>query len=81
MGGYNVMNATEIVNQIKKIIDDLWAEEITKQDAVEKIAILLKMRENRLKVLRGKEKSAVFVRIMGIKRMKTFDELFEDMNI
>lgn len=81
MGGYNVMNATEIANQIKKIIDDLWAEEITKQDAVEKIATLLKMRENRLKVLRGKEKSAVFVRIMGIKRMKTFDELFEDMNI
>lgn len=75
------MNATEIANQIKKIIDDLWAEEITKQDAVEKIATLLKMRENRLKVLRGKEKSAVFVRIMGIKRMKTFDELFEDMNI
>lgn len=75
------MNATEIANQIKQIIEDLWAEEITKNDAKEKIAELLKIRENRLKLLRGKEKSAVFVRIMGLKRMKTFDELFEDMNI
>ena len=76
-----MMNATEIANQIKKVIDDLWAEEITKQNAVEKITTLLRTRENRLKVLRGKEKSAVFIRIMGVKRMKTFDDLFEDMNI
>lgn len=75
------MNATEVSNLIKQIIDDLWAEEINEQVAKDKLSTLLQIRENRLKVLRGKEKSAVFVRIMGIKRMKSFDELFEDINI
>lgn len=75
------MNATEVSNLIKQIIDDLWAEEINEQVAKDKLSTLLQIRENRLKVLRGKEKSAVFVRIMGVKRMKSFDELFEEMNI
>lgn len=39
----------------------------------------LEVRENRIKVIRGKEKTAVFVRIMGIKRMKTFDELIDSL--
>lgn len=75
------MNATEVSNLIKQIINDLWAEEINEQVAKDKLSTLLQIRENRLKVLRGKEKSAVFVRIMGVKRMKSFDELFEEMNI
>lgn len=62
-------------------IDDLWAQEISDQEARKKIALILDNRENRLKVFRGNEKSAVFIRILGMKRMKSFDELLKDMNI
>jgi uncharacterized protein (TIGR04540 family) len=77
IGGFYVMSAKEIASQIKEVIDDLWAKEISDDDAKNQIAQLLSIKENRLKVFRGKEKTAVFVRIMGTKRMKTFDELIE----
>lgn len=73
------MSAKEIANQIKEVIDDLWVQEISDEDAKKKIAQLLSDKESRLKVFRGKEKTAVFVRVMGTKRMKTFDELIEVM--
>lgn len=73
------MSAKEIASQIKEVIDDLWAKEISDDDAKKKIAQLLRNKENRLKVFRGKEKTAVFIRVMGTKRMKAFDELIEVM--
>lgn len=71
------MKAADIANRIKKIIDDMWAQEIDEQEARRRIMLILEIRENRIKVIRGKEKTAVFVRIMGIKRMKSFDELID----
>ena len=71
------MKAADIANRIKKIIDDMWAQEIDEQEARRRIMLILEIRENRIKVMRGKEKTAVFVRIMGIKRMKSFDELID----
>ena len=55
----------------------MWAQEIDEQEARRRIMLILEIRENRIKVIRGKEKTAVFVRIMGIKRMKSFDELID----
>lgn len=75
------MSSKEIANQIKKIIDDMWAQEITNQDALDQIKIILSSRENKLKVIRGSEKTAVFIRVMGVKRLKSFDELLNEMNI
>lgn len=69
------MSAKDVSEKIKKIIDDLWVQEITEQDAQKCISEILSVRENRLKVIRGKEKTAVFIRVMGTKRMKTFDNL------
>ena len=71
------MKAADIANRIKKIIDDMWAQEIDEQEARRRIMLILEIRENRIKVIRWKEKTAVFVRIMGIKRMKSFDELID----
>ena len=71
------MKAADIANRIKKIIDDMWAQEIDEQEARRRIMLILEIRENRIKVIRGKQKTAVFVRIMGIKRMKSFDELID----
>ncbi len=73
------MKAADIANKIKKIIDDMWAQEIDEKEAKNRIMSILEVRENRIKVIRGKEKTAVFVRIMGIKRMKTFDELIDSL--
>lgn len=75
------MSAKEVAVQIKEIIDDLWAQEISDEDAKKQILHILDDREKRLKVLRGRDKSAVFVRTMGTKRLKAFDELLDDINV
>lgn len=75
------MSSKEIANQIKKIIDDMWAQDITSEEALTQIKTVLSSRENKLKVIRGNEKTAVFIRVMGVKRLKSFDELLNEMNI
>ena len=46
------MKAADIANRIKKIIDDMWAQEIDEQEARRRIMLILEIRENRIKVIR-----------------------------
>jgi uncharacterized protein (TIGR04540 family) len=70
------MSSKEIATAIKNIIDDYWAGEIAKEAASKKIETLLEARNNRVKIIRGEEKTAGFKRILGVKRLITFDELY-----
>lgn len=71
------MNVSQISEEIKNIIDSLWSGEISELEAKEKINSILAARENRVKIFRGKgKKSPTFERLVGVKRIKTFDSLF-----
>ena len=73
------MNANEVAKIVKEIIDDYWKNNISETEAQAQIRNVLSDSENRLKVFRGKEKTAVFNRVMGSKRIKTFEELIDGM--
>ncbi len=71
------MNVSQISEEIRNAIDLSWPDEISEQDAKKKINTILEVRENRVKIFRGKgEKSPTFERLVGVKRIKTFDSLF-----
>ena len=70
------MNVPQICEEIKNIIDALWAGEIDEKEAAEKINTILAVKENRVKIFRDRgEKSPTFERLVGKKRIKTFDFL------
>jgi hypothetical protein len=72
-----VMGAKDVAEKIKQIIEDCWARTITDEEAKRDIENILDVREYRMKVFRGNEKTAVFERTMGIRRLKKFDELIK----
>lgn len=73
------MNANEVARSIKEIIDDYWKNDISETEAQAQIRNVLSDGENRLKVFRGREKTSVFTRVMGTKRLTTFEKLVEGM--
>jgi len=76
--GLIIVGSKEVASIIKGIIDDYWAKDIDKYQATQKIEEIMRQRENRVKIIRGTEKTSVFIRIMGVRRLSTFDELYSN---
>lgn len=73
---YINMSSKEVATVVKQIIDDYWAVEIDKDEASRQICEIMKKKEYRIKIFRGNEKTAVFIRVMGARRLLVFDELY-----
>lgn len=71
------MGAIEVASQVKKIIDDLWASDIDRTTASQRVLEIAQDKEKRMKILRGDKPTAVFMRIMGVRRMVEFDDLYK----
>jgi len=71
------MDTKTVANKIKTIVDNYWANEISKGDAEKIIKEMMEDRECRIKVYRGEDQTAVFKKIMGVRRLSTFDELYK----
>ncbi len=71
------MNSKEFSNIIKSLIDRYWALELSKEETAKKINELLADPTNRIKVFRGDQMTAVFKRVLGLRRLEVFNQMYQ----
>lgn len=71
-------NANEAAKAVKAVIDEYWRHDITKEQARRSIQEnILALPENRARIFRGENYTAVFENVLGKKRVAEFASIID----
>lgn len=71
-------SANKVAREVRDIIDDFWANRLSKEQAQEKLHVYMDDPELHLKIQRAEEYTGVFKNVMGIRRLNEFKRLLSE---